>query len=429
MTTEQLYRLFLQNPVIETDSRKIEKGCIFFALKGENFNGNQFAAEALNRGAAYAIIDEKACYLDEKTVLVGNVLKSLQTLANYHRMQLGVPVLGITGSNGKTTTKELIASVLSSKYRIVSTRGNLNNHIGVPLTLLRMNESTEIGVIEMGANHAGEIGELSAIADPDFGIITNIGIAHLEGFGSFEVIKKTKSELYQHVQNKNGTIFYNCDNPILAELAEKVENKVSFGEKEASFTGKLLSSAPFILAQLDFPDKKREVKTHLIGGYNFENLLAAACIGTYFKVDPDAIQSALGNYFPQNNRSQMIERNNLKIVMDAYNANPTSMKASINSFISTFPSSRSLILGDMLELGEKSLEEHSSVLELISKHHFNEVFLVGPVFKAVSKKNSFKAFLNYNELIGFLKQHSIKEGAVLIKGSRGIQLEKVLEYL
>ncbi len=429
MTTEQLYRLFLQHPQVETDSRRIVKGCLFFALKGEKFNGNQFAAEALEQGAAYAIIDEEAYHLNEKTILVNNVLESLQALANHHRTKLGVPVLGITGSNGKTTTKELIASVLSARYNIVFTRGNLNNHIGVPLTLLQMDESTELGVIEMGANHAGEIGELCAVADPDYGIITNIGIAHLEGFGSFEVIKKTKSELYWHVRNKNGTIFYNNDNPILAELASKVDNTVSFGENDADFTGKLLKSAPFICARINFADKEREVKTNLIGSYNFENLLAAACIGNYFKVDADASESALSNYKPQNNRSQMIEKDNLKIVMDAYNANPTSMKASINSFISTFPSSRILILGDMLELGEKSTEEHSSIIEIISKYDFDEVFLVGPVFKSVAKKDSWKAFLDYTELIGFLKHHSFNEGAVLIKGSRGIQLEKVLEYL
>ncbi len=429
MTTEQIYSLYSQYPKVETDSRKIEEGCLFFALKGEKFNGNQFAAEALEKGAAYAIIDEKGFYLDERTVLVDDVLEALQSLAHYHRQQLGIPVLAITGSNGKTTTKELIASVLSKKYKIAYTRGNLNNHIGVPLTILQMDWDTEIGIIEMGANHAGEIGELCAIADPDFGIITNIGIAHLEGFGSFEIIKKTKSELYWHVNNKKGTIFYNRDNPVLVELAEKVEKKISFGIDNADFIGKYISSLPYIHAQLCFPEINLDIKTNLIGDYNFENLLAAACIGKYFDVAPLDIQSALASYQPQNNRSQLIEKNGIKIVMDAYNANPTSMKASINSFLSAFPSSRYLILGDMLELGDKSFEEHTAILEKISSYALEDVFLVGPIFKKVAENYAYKAFLNYGELISYLQQHPIKKGAILIKGSRGIQLEKVIEYL
>jgi UDP-N-acetylmuramoyl-tripeptide--D-alanyl-D-alanine ligase len=337
MTTEQIYLLYLQYPKVETDSRKIEKGCLFFALKGEKFNGNQFAAEALEKGAAYAIIDEKDFYIDERTVLVDDVLETLQSVAHMHRQEVGIPVLGITGSNGKTTTKELIASVLSKKYKIAYTKGNLNNHIGVPLTLLQMDWDTDLAIVEMGANHAGEIGELCAIADPDFGIITNIGIAHLEGFGSYETIKKTKSELYWHVNNKKGIVFYNSDNPVLAELAGKVQRRVSYGKDNADYTGKYISSTPFIHAQLCYPENNLDIHTNLIGDYNFENLLAAACIGRSFNVNPQDIQSALASYQPQNNRSQMIEKNGIKIVMDAYNANPTSMKASINSFLLQFP--------------------------------------------------------------------------------------------
>ena len=429
MTTEQLYSLYIQYPKIETDSRKAVEGCLFFALKGDKFNGNKFAAEAIGKGAAYAIIDEKEFWLNEKTILVDDVLKALQSLAHYHRHQLGVPVLGITGSNGKTTTKELIASVLSKKFNVLFTGGNLNNHIGVPLTLLQMDNSTEFAVIEMGANHAGEIAELCAVADPDFGIITNIGIAHLEGFGSVETIKRTKSELYWHVQNKNGTIFYNCNNPVLSELAEKVENKVSFGEKNADLIGKYISSKPFIHAKVCFAGKEWDINTNLIGDYNFENLLAAACIGAHFNIEPHDIQSALQNYHPQNNRSQLIDKNGLKIVMDAYNANPTSMKASINSFISTFGSSRILILGDMLELGSKSIQEHIKILEQISSYPFKEVLLVGPIFTEAAKKYNYNTFINSGALISYLQQNPIKEGAVLIKGSRGIQLEKIIEYL
>jgi UDP-N-acetylmuramoyl-tripeptide--D-alanyl-D-alanine ligase len=429
MTTEQLYQLFSAHPKVETDSRNVVQGCLFFALKGEKFNGNEYAAEALNKGAVYVIIDEAKYVQNEKTVLVNNVLQSLQNLANFHRRRLGLPVIGITGTNGKTTTKELIASVLEKKFRIVYTRGNLNNHIGVPLTLLQMNEETELGVIEMGANHAGEIAELCLIADPDYGIITNIGIAHLEGFGSFEVIKKTKSELYKHVQNKNGIIFYNGENPILAELAEGYKHKISFGEKNADFTGKYIDASPFIRAKLNFAYESLEIKSHLIGSYNFENLLAAACIGNHFGVDPGSVQSALSNYRPNNNRSQMLEKNGQKIIMDAYNANPTSMKASIISFISVFQSPRILILGDMLEMGESALKEHLSVLKEISNHSFEEIFLVGPIFTETAKNYPYKTFLNSEELIVYLKKHPLNKGAVMIKGSRGMQLEKVAGYI
>ncbi len=429
MTAEQIYSLFLKHPIIETDSRKIKGGCIFFALKGENFNGNLFAAEAISKGAAYAVIDEEKYQLQGRTILVKNVLETLQNLANYHRKRLGIPVLAITGSNGKTTTKELIATVLSNRFNVEFTQGNLNNHIGVPLSLLRMNNNTEIGIIEMGASHSGEIAALCAIADPDYGIITNIGIAHLEGFGSVEIIKKTKAELYNHINSKNGVIFYNTENGILSELASKVKRKIGFGEKNGDFTGKYIASSPYLHLLVNFPQKSIEIKTKLIGSYNFENIMAAACIGHYFKVNPDDVKAALSNYQPRNNRSQMIERGGLKLIMDAYNANPTSMKASIKSFVSVFQSPRILILGDMLELGEKSLDEHISVLEIISTQPYEKVFLVGPVFTEAAKKFTFNTFLNSEALIQHLKLHPLKKGVVLIKGSRGIQLEKVVECL
>lgn len=429
MTTEQLYGLFIKHPKVETDSRKIIEGCLFFALKGENFNGNKFAADALGKGAAFAIIDEEKYLLPNRTILVNNVLEALQKLANFHRRQLQVPILAITGSNGKTTTKELISAVLAKRFRLVSTSGNLNNHIGVPLTLLQMNEYTDFGVIEMGANHAGEIAALCAVADPDFGIITNIGKAHLEGFGSFETIKNTKAELYNHIKSKNGIIFYNSENPLLAELTSTIERKISYGEVDADFTGKIISSSPFMQARVNFPHGTIKIETHLIGSYNFENLMAAVCIGNYFNVEPADITSAIANYQPQNNRSQMIEKNDLKIVMDAYNANPTSMKASIESFVAVFRHPRILILGDMLELGEKTFEEHTLILEYISGFSFKSVFLVGPIFTDAAKIYPYKAFLNSEELSAFLKQNQLEEGAVLIKGSRGMQLEKVLEYL
>jgi UDP-N-acetylmuramoyl-tripeptide--D-alanyl-D-alanine ligase len=429
MTIKQIYKLFKAHPEVITDSRKIENGCLFFALKGDKFNGNQFANDALNKGAAFAFVDEKKYNTSEKTILVENVLQTLQELANFHRKQLKIPIIAITGSNGKTTTKELISAILSEKYQVAFTQGNLNNHIGVPLTLLQMNKRTEIGVVEMGANHPYEIGDLCTIADPDFGMITNIGLAHLEGFGSFEIIKKTKAELYEHLKRKGGTIFYNNDNPILQELIGDYSRKVSFGRINADFTGEPVSSPPFVHAKVNFSKGALYLNTQLTGHYNFENLMAAACIGNYFQVEPLKIQAAIKNYQPQNNRSQLIEKNGLQIIMDAYNANPTSMQASIESFVSMFPSPRFLILGDMLELGDQSLQEHISILEQTKKHPFETVFLVGPVFKEAAQNSSYFTFSDVSVLCSHLNQNPIKKGSLLIKGSRGIQLEKVLDWL
>jgi UDP-N-acetylmuramoyl-tripeptide--D-alanyl-D-alanine ligase len=429
MTTAEIYKLFLMHPVVETDTRKIVRDCIFFALKGENFNGNLFAAEALAKGAAYAVIDEDEYYIDKRTVLVENALQALQKLALFHRRQFKIPVLGITGSNGKTTSKELIAAVMSEKFRVTSTQGNLNNHIGVPLTLLNITPETEFAIIEMGANHGGEIAILSSLAEPDFGIITNIGKAHLEGFGSFEMIKKTKTELYDHVKSKNGTIFYNQNNPILTDLLGDYPNKVSYGINDAWLKGEPHLVPPYIHAYVYFPEGKSEVKTHLTGSYNFENIMAAACIGKFFKVEPRQIIKAIEGYIPQNNRSQLIERNGLIIIMDAYNANPASMKASIESFATVFTIPKYLILGDMLELGEQSVNEHIQVLHKIQEYHFEAVFLVGPIFMQAAANHPFQVFRHTDELALYLKSQPIKEGAVLVKGSRGIKLEKIVEFL
>ena len=429
MTIEQIYKLFEAHPKVITDSRKIEKGCLFFALKGDKFNGNQFASDALKKGAAFAFIDEQEYNTSEKIILVENVLQTLQELAHFHRKQLGIPILGITGSNGNTTTKELISAVLFEKYQVAFTHGNLNNHIGVPLTLLSMNKTTEIGVVEMGANHPYEIGELCTIADPDIGLVTNIGHAHLEGFGSFEIIKRTKAELYQYLKKKGGTIIYNNDNHILKELVGDYSRTISFGKTSADFTGEPVFSPPYLHAKVNFPKGALYLNTQLTGHYNFENLMAAACIGNYFEVDPLKIQAAIKNYQPQNNRSQLIEKNGLQIVMDAYNANPTSMQASIESFASTFSSPRLLILGDMLELGSQSLKEHITILEQTKKHPFEAVFLVGPVFKEAAQNFPYFTFSDASALCSHLALKPIKKGSVLIKGSRGIQLEKVLNFL
>jgi UDP-N-acetylmuramoyl-tripeptide--D-alanyl-D-alanine ligase len=428
-TTENIYQLFKAYPKISTDSRKIEKDSLFFALKGDNFNGNNFATDSLKKGAAFAIIDEKKYIFSEKTILVENVLNTLKELANLHRKKLGIPILAITGTNGKTTTKELVSSVLTQKFDVSFTEGNLNNHIGVPLTLLKMNTKTQFGVVEMGANHRGEIAQLCAIAEPDFGIITNIGKAHLEGFGSFEGVKATKTELFNYLKAKNGTFFYNKNNPILEEVAGDYKHIITFGVGNANLTGEILQSPRFVHVKVNFKKGALYLNTNLIGDYNFENIMAAACIGNYFKVDPLKIQKALKQYQPQNNRSQLINRGGLKIILDAYNANPTSMQASIKSFLLNNKEDNYLILGDMLELGNYAQQEHALILEIINKLSPKGVFLVGLNFAEIGQKFNCKTFLNVSELNLFLKNNPIKNGNILIKGSRGIQLEKVLEYL
>jgi len=426
MNIPELYKIFIKFPKGITDSRNIEPSCIFFALKGENFNGNQFAAEALTKGAAYAIIDEVEFYVSEKTILVDNVLNTLKSLARYHRKNLGIPILAITGTNGKTTSKELISVVLSQKFNVTFTQGNLNNHIGVPLTLLKMNEKTEFGVIEMGANHPGEIDDLCRIADPDFGLITNIGKAHLEGFGSFEGVIQTKTELYRYLQSRNGIVFYNKSNPLLQSLTIDLVPKISYGERDADFIAELIDSPPYVHLKANFSKGMLYLNTHLTGIYNFENILAAACIGNYFNVDPIKIQQALNNYEPKNNRSQLIIKNAVRITMDAYNANPTSMQASIKSFFQTNMGEYYLILGDMLELGIYSKEEHTQILELIKKSPECKVFTVGKQFFEIAGEYGYSGFEHVDVLCESLTKTPIRSGNILIKGSRGIQLEKVL---
>lgn len=428
-TTKEIYTLFQKFPRISTDSRKIEKNSIFFALKGDNFNGNMYAAAAIQQGAAIAIIDEKEFEISDKTILVKNALITLQELASIHRETLGLPILGITGTNGKTTTKELVAAILAQKFKVNFTQGNLNNHIGVPLTLLKMNSETEFGVVEMGANHPGEIAKLCEITNPDYGIITNIGKAHLEGFGSFDGIIKTKSELFSHLMKKNGTVFYNNENSILVDLVDKFQNKISFGTKNADITGELLQSPPYIHIKTNFKKGVLYLNTKLIGDYNFENIMAAVCIGNHFGVDPLKIQIALKEYVPDNNRSQLINKGELKIIMDAYNANPTSMQASIKSFLSGGSNNNVLILGDMLELGDYSQQEHINILNLLKSYQTRDVFLVGEIFSKIAGKYNYKYFMKVEQLGEFLIKSHIKKANVLIKGSRGIQLEKVLDYL
>ncbi len=429
MEIASLYQLFLSHPVITTDSRNIPANSIFFALKGANFNGNAFALEALEKGAAYAIVDEVEFAANDRTILVPDVLTCLQELANYHRNQLGIPILAITGTNGKTTTKELITAVLSKKFNTNATKGNLNNHIGVPVTLLSMNKNTEFGVVEMGANHPGEIKLLCEIANPDFGLITNIGKAHLEGFGSFEGVIRTKSEMYDFIRNKKGKCFINADNQLLVKQSYEMDT-ITYGTSESYFlTGETVNADNYLTIKALFPKGWLYLKSKLVGGYNSENLLAAACVGKYFGVDPLLIQEAIAEYTPSNNRSQLIQKENNTIIMDAYNANPTSMMASLTNFINIRHDNKCVILGDMLELGETSNEEHQRIVDFLDQHNLSDVFLVGPVFMQTKDLKQKKKFEHVELLSNYLKTQPIENKLILIKGSRGIHLETVLEII
>lgn len=428
MNVSELYKVYLSHPDICTDTRKITPNCIFFALKGGNFNGNKFAKEALNQGAAFVVIDEKEFKLSDDYILVNDVLETLQNLARFHRKQLTIPVIGITGTNGKTTTKELMNAVLSKKYKTTATVGNLNNHIGVPLTLLSIPADCEIAIIEMGANHIGEIEFLCNIALPNYGIITNIGTAHIEGFGSFEGIKKTKNELYEFIRKNSGTVFLSTSDHILSELAINIK-QVTYGINDRNCSGKIISSSPTL--QLEWNCNATEVQTiesNLYGSYNFDNILAAICIGKHFDVSDNLINEAINEYAPSNNRSQIIKTETTTIFLDAYNANPTSMKASVDDFSKIDAKNKLMILGDMLELGNISNDEHQKMIDTIESLKIETIF-VGKEFNAVKNKYLFKYLKNYTEVIGYLNTLSLNDYNILIKGSRGIQLEKVAEYL
>lgn len=430
MKIEQLHQLFLSYPTVTTDSRQITPGSLFFALKGPNFDGNQYAADALTKGAAYCIVDDRSLPKNEQFIIVEDVLEALQQLAAFHRQQFQITVLGITGTNGKTTTKELIVAVLQQKYKVTYTQGNLNNHIGVPLTLLSITDKTEVAVIEMGANHPGEIKLLSQLADPTLGIITNIGKAHLEGFGSFEGVIKTKSELYDHLRKHDRACFINTDNQLLTQQAAGLE-QLSYGQQEsANLRGEIQDSPYYLTVKALFPKGWLYLKSKLIGAYNTENILAAARIGMYFKIDPLLIQKAIENYAPTNNRSQLITLGTTKIIMDAYNANPTSMHASLVNFEAISHPKKIVILGDMLELGSQCEEEHQKVADEVETMTLAHTFLVGKAFTQARTSSKTKKFDNVELLSDYLYQQKLTENSlVLIKGSRGIKLEKALDVL
>jgi len=433
----QLYDIFLQHPIICTDSRVCPEGSLFFALKGDNFNANAFALSALEKGCAYAVVDEAEFAIDERFVLVDNVLEALQQLATTHRKQIGTTIIGITGTNGKTTTKELIAAVLQEKFNILYTKGNLNNHIGVPLTLLQLKPDHELAVIEMGANHPGEIRLLCEITCPDYGIITNVGKAHLEGFGSFEGVMATKAELYEYIFANGKDIFINKDNEFLVEMAmnvgfensdRKLEYSLDPNEDVCSIYGQVSNCSPFLHMNCTIDIFETfTVNTQLIGAYNAENVLAAVAIGHCFGVENNKIKLGLETYIPQNNRSQLTITENNKLVVDAYNANPTSLSAAILNFAQMDVSNKTLILGDMLELGEQSDFEHQNIIDLLQQNHLNNVLLVGSEFKKAN--HNFQCFDNVNNLIAYLQEKPINGHYILIKGSRGIKLEKVVPIL
>ena len=431
MNLSALYQIFLDCQLVTTDSRNCPEGSLFIALKGESFNGNAFAGKALETGCAYAIIDEPeyAVEGDQRYILVDNCLQTLQQLANYHRRQLGTRVIGITGTNGKTTTKELISAVLSQSHNILYTLGNLNNHIGVPSTLLRLKAEHDLAVIEMGANHPGEIKFLSEIAEPDCGIITNVGKAHLEGFGSFEGVIKTKGELYDFLRKKEGsTVFIHHDNAYLMNIAVGL-NLIPYGtEDDLYVNGRITGNSPYLTFEWKAgkAGETYQVQTQLIGEYNFPNALAAITIGLFFGVEAAKINEALAGYTPQNNRSQLKKTNDNTLIIDAYNANPTSMMAALQNFRNMEVPHKMLLLGDMRELGAESAAEHQKIADYIKECDFEEVWLVGEQFAAA--EHSFKTYPNVQEVIKELETNKPKGYTILIKGSNGIKLSSTVDH-
>lgn len=430
MNTVALYQLYKQYPVVTTDSRNCPAGSIFIALKGDSFNGNTFAAQALEKGCAYAVVDE-AEYADkanERIILVDNCLKTLQQLANYHRKQLGTKVIGITGTNGKTTTKELISAALSQSHNLLYTQGNLNNHIGVPLTLLRLKAEHDLAVIEMGASHPGDIKELVDIAEPDYGIITNVGKAHLEGFGSFQGVIKTKGELYDYLREKgNSTVFIQHENMYLMDIAKGL-NLIPYGKEETLYVNGNVTSCSPLLAfrwKMGRDGTVYRVQTKLIGEYNLDNALAAVTIGRFFGVEPEKINKALEEYTPQNNRSQLKETDSNKLIIDAYNANPTSMMAALLNFRNINAEHKMVILGDMKELGETSLEEHQKIVDFLTECTLDKVILVGDQFAATNHK--YEVFPNVESVMAYLQTNKPKDSYILIKGSNSIRLSLLSE--
>lgn len=423
---EALYQHFISAKSISTDTRNILPGSIFFALKGPNFNANEFAAEALEKGAILAVIDEEKHKIDDRFFLVDDVLLTLQQLANYHRNQLNIPIIGLTGSNGKTTTKELITAVLSKKYNVCATKGNLNNHIGVPLTLLSIDHDHEIAIVEMGANHVGEIKALCDIAQPTHGLITNIGKAHIEGFGGFEGIIRGKSELYHHLIQTDGTVWINSQNEVLSNMAKRFKNPYFYPAKDDYYHCRLVEAAPYVLIETE----NQNVQTQLVGSYNFENIAVALCIGKFFDVPAADAEAAVREYNPTNNRSQVIRKNSNTIILDAYNANPSSMEKALENLKSMNAVNKAVILGDMKELGSTSAQEHEQIGKTLSQMSLKHIFLFGPEFEPAKQHLPNACYTtDKEELSKLIAAENIQDSLLLIKGSRSMGLETILEYV
>ncbi len=425
MTIPELHSLFLKSPNVSTDTRTIGANCIFFALKGDNFNGNKYGAQALEKGAAYVILDEKEYATSNKFIVVDDVLQTLQELATYHRNYCDAKIIALTGSNGKTTTKELINVVLSKKYKTTATKGNLNNHIGVPLTLLTIKKDTEIAIVEMGANHLEEIAFLCKLAQPDFGYITNFGKAHLEGFGSQEGVIKAKSELYDYLIRNDKSIFMNADDSVqMAKLSGYIKKYGFSTEKQRFHKIEFFGADPFVKLKTE----DSIISSQLVGGYNFTNSAAAVLIGKYFNVPLPDIKAAIESYVPENNRSQIIKKNGHKIILDAYNANPTSMEAALQNFDAMGNNPKVAFLGDMFELGESAAQEHQYIADLVAKMNIEKVFLIGENFFEV--KTAHQKFDSFEAISSYLEKESLPaKSHILIKGSRGMALERLLNLL
>lgn len=427
MDINHIHSLFLKCNSVSIDTRKIESNSLFFAIKGDNFDANTFAQEALEKGASYVIIDNNDYFIDQRTVLVENSLMALQELAKFHRQYLKLPIIALTGSNGKTTTKELINAVLSKKYTTKATVGNLNNHIGVPLTLLSFTTETEIGIVEMGANHKKEIEFLCELAQPDFGYITNFGKAHLEGFGGVEGVIEGKSEMYAYLSHNNKLAFVNLEDPIQVEKTKNIETYTFGINKEfANVNVNSIAANPFVVISYS----NLSIETHLIGLYNANNINAALTVGKYFEVEDTAIQEALEGYIPENNRSQLLNKGTNRIILDAYNANPSSMTVAIQNFVQLDTSNKIMILGDMFELGEESQKEHQAIVESLLNEKEIRCYFIGKDFYGnKTEVSNFRFYKSFDEFSNNLKELKIQNSSLLIKGSRGMALERTLNFL
>lgn len=427
MTITDLYQKYLAHPLVITDTRKLQPGGIFFALKGDNFNGNTFASIALAAGAAYAVIDEAEYNSDERCILVHDVLDTLQQLALHHRQQFAVPFIAITGSNGKTTTKELVAAVLSRKYITYATEGNLNNHIGIPLTLLRIEQGVQLAVIEMGANHQKEIEGYCRVAAPTHGIITNCGKAHIEGFGGIEGVRKGKGELYDYLAATGGTIFRNTDLDYLQDMGRSVLRQITYGTALGDITGAPVMNGVFLSVAVKNKDEDSMINTRLVGEYNYPNVLTAVAVGTHFGVPLQEIKAAIESYEPDNSRSQWLQKGSNRIILDAYNANPTSMRAAILNFAAASLTAKTLWIGGMKEMGSAEQYEHKELVALIAAYQWHDVILVGREFEGVA--GNYKWFADSTAAAEYVSKNPPQESAILIKGSRGSKMELMLRAL